>query len=201
MRTAPTIPRRAERIRQAVLQASAALLRDRGVSGFTVEAIVERTGIAKTTIYRHWPSRAELLVATIDSLTPEKPLPDTGSLRGDLVEYFSAGARALEDGSYPRQLQTIPGLIEAGQGDPGIAAAVGRATAQMLAALKAILKNARARGEVRDDRDLGTVANILVGAIFVRRAFLDKDPTHAYIEAVVDTILDGVSARPARRYR
>jgi AcrR family transcriptional regulator len=58
----PADPRVA-RTRAAVLNAGIDLLAERGYPGFTIDAIVARTGIAKTTIYRHWPSRDSLLTA------------------------------------------------------------------------------------------------------------------------------------------
>ncbi|MFD8498908.1 TetR/AcrR family transcriptional regulator, partial [Amycolatopsis sp. NPDC059657] len=88
---------RTERTRQAVLHATLAELAAHGYAGLTVDAVAERSGIHKTTIYRRWGS-AEGLVAAALGLGSEDDwqAPDTGSLRGDLaallgelVDYFT----------------------------------------------------------------------------------------------------------------
>ena len=56
---------RVVRTREKVMSAAIDLLAESGYSGFSVDAIVRRSGVAKTTLYRHWPSRADLLVAVI----------------------------------------------------------------------------------------------------------------------------------------
>ena len=54
---------RVARTRAVVLDAAIDLLAERGYSGFSVEGVVDRTGVAKTTLYRHWPTRDDLLAA------------------------------------------------------------------------------------------------------------------------------------------
>lgn len=56
------------RTRTTVLQATREILGERGYQGFTVEAVFRRTGVAKTTIYRHWPRRADLLHDALTSV-------------------------------------------------------------------------------------------------------------------------------------
>jgi AcrR family transcriptional regulator len=69
-----------------VLAAAIELLRELGYAAFTVEAVVARTGVAKTTIYRRWPSKGALAAACIERLVPLAAQPATGSLRGDVRE-------------------------------------------------------------------------------------------------------------------
>ena len=64
----PNVDPRVARTRATVLGAAIDLLAERGYSGFSVEGVVERTGIAKTTLYRHWPTRDDLLAAAIARL-------------------------------------------------------------------------------------------------------------------------------------
>src|SRR6202034_3827583 len=72
----PNVDPRVARTRAAVLGAAIDLLAERGYSGFSVEGVVERTGIAKTTLYRHWPTRDDLLAAAIaGSTVPGSTVP------------------------------------------------------------------------------------------------------------------------------
>src|ERR1700683_2837051 len=105
---------RVARTRATVLGAAIDLLAERGYSGFSVEGVVERTGIAKTTLYRHWPTRDDLLAAAISRLDGAVldgsgldgagldsarldgagSLPDTGSVRQDLLDLQACRVRA-----------------------------------------------------------------------------------------------------------
>src|SRR5438094_8033869 len=85
---------RRARIRQAVLDAAFAELGEKGYGGLSIEAVAQRSGVAKTTVYRRWPTRNELVADALDSRSDRyEPVPDTGSLRGDLTQ-FCAGARS-----------------------------------------------------------------------------------------------------------
>jgi AcrR family transcriptional regulator len=77
---------RSARVRQAVLDAALALLLERGYDGLSVAEVARVAEVAETTVYRRWPTKAELVTAAIGELAAnENPLPDTGSLRGDLT--------------------------------------------------------------------------------------------------------------------
>src|SRR5262245_58099564 len=76
--------------RAKMLTTATELVLEVGVAGFSVDEVARRSGVAKTTIYRHFPSAKELLVAALDrNLTPP-PVPDTGTLRGDIVAYLES---------------------------------------------------------------------------------------------------------------
>ena len=79
-----------EAARTKMLRAAADLVLDRGVDRFSVDEVARRSGVAKTTIYRHFPSAKELLVAALDRVMEAPPTPDTGSLRQDLLEYLAS---------------------------------------------------------------------------------------------------------------
>jgi AcrR family transcriptional regulator len=77
---------RSARVRKAVLDAALALLLERGYDGFSIADVAQAADVAETTVYRRWPTKAELATAAIGELAAtENPLPDTGSLEGDLT--------------------------------------------------------------------------------------------------------------------
>src|SRR4051812_48263496 len=78
------VDRRVARSRAAVCDAVVDLLVAGGVPAVTVDAVVAQSGVAKTTVYRHWSSRDELLADAAARALPEVEVPDTGSLAGDL---------------------------------------------------------------------------------------------------------------------
>src|SRR5271154_2815383 len=76
---------RVRRSRAAVLGATAHLLSERGFAGATVDEISRRSGVAKTTIYRHWPTRTDLLRDACSTLSTPLDTPDTGSFEADMT--------------------------------------------------------------------------------------------------------------------
>jgi AcrR family transcriptional regulator len=92
----PTDPR-VERSREAVLDAGVELLLEGGLHAVTVEAIVERSGVARSTVYRHWHSRNDLIVDTVNRVMP--PAPDVlfeGTLRERLRTLVEARVDRLQ---------------------------------------------------------------------------------------------------------
>jgi AcrR family transcriptional regulator len=81
--------RRGERLLAAVHAAVLDELHERGYAALTVDAVAARAGTSKASLYRRWPGKRELVLAAVAATVPEpEDLPDTGSLRGDLVAYL-----------------------------------------------------------------------------------------------------------------
>lgn len=77
-----------EEARAKAIDAATALLAEDGIDGFSVDAVARRSGVAKSTLYRHWASANELLVHALDCHVEQIPTPDTGSLQTDLETLF-----------------------------------------------------------------------------------------------------------------
>ena len=75
---------RARHTRREILAAGVELLSEEGVRGITVEGVSRRTGIAKTTIYRYWPTREQLVIAVLDEVKFDLPTPNSGDTRRDI---------------------------------------------------------------------------------------------------------------------
>ncbi|HSR25961.1 MAG TPA: helix-turn-helix domain-containing protein, partial [Candidatus Eisenbacteria bacterium] len=85
-----------------MLRAALAVLADRGMSGFSIEAVAQRAGASKATVYRRWPSQGALLVDALELVSQPLPLPATGRLRTDLIELVSGLQAVLSEESSPR---------------------------------------------------------------------------------------------------
>src|SRR2546429_9224383 len=91
---------RSARVRQAVLDAAFAELGEKGYGGLSIEAVALRSGVAKTTVYRRWPTRDELVADALDSRRDRyEPAPDTGASRGDQKEVCE-GARGKHNSNH-----------------------------------------------------------------------------------------------------
>src|SRR5262249_39764399 len=98
------------RSKKAVLAAAHTLLTEGGLGGVSVDAVSERSGVAKTTIYRHWASRSALLLDACSSLTARPQPPDTGTLRGDLEVMTLYIAGRLKTAGWAK---VLPSIIDA----------------------------------------------------------------------------------------
>ena len=106
---------RRERVRTSVLGAALDLLDEVGVQGLTFESVAARSGVAKTTIYRHWPTKAQLTIEALSIMHEPTPTPNSGDLRADLRACFVAvSEQALDD----RKARIFASVLDAAQRDP-----------------------------------------------------------------------------------
>jgi AcrR family transcriptional regulator len=181
------------RTRTVVLDAAAALLAERGYAGLTMDALVERTGVSKTTMYKHWPSRTALIVATVRQLTAAPAIPDTGSVRSDLIAMALDSLDAYRGPRWPG----LASVLEAAGHDPDLHAALRSIPAAGLSQVKALLQRAVQRGQLRPGIDTETAVTVLVGAIFFRLRLADLAQVKREVPGIIDTILKGLAPHPA----
>jgi AcrR family transcriptional regulator len=147
--TAPGTARpggRTARVAEAVFAAAAAELSDRGYADISVESIAARAGVHKTTVYRRWGSKAELIRQVLAGVAVSRiPVPDTGGVDDDL----RALARAVQAViSAPEGAAITRALIVGGMTSPEIAGVMSQFWAGRLAAISVIVDRAVARGEL-----------------------------------------------------
>jgi AcrR family transcriptional regulator len=183
---------RAARSRATVLAEAYRLLAEGGIGGVSIDEIARRTGVAKTTIYRHWPSRAALLLDACSQLGAPAVVPDTGSLRGDLTALVTALAAELSSPGWPA---VLPSIIDAAERDPELAALHAALHARLMEPLLVVAKRAKERGELPGRRPEDVVAAV-AGPLFYRRWF-SKEPLDARFAAAV--IRANAPTRPVRR--
>jgi AcrR family transcriptional regulator len=134
----------------AVLAAARELISEKGYSGFSVDEVARRAGAGKTTIYRWYPTKADLFIAIY---TTERsafvPVPDSGNLVEELVEYTASLWRFWA--SHPAGA-ALRGLIAEAQGTPeALSALRDRFLPDRIADVRGMLTGAAARGELRPD--------------------------------------------------
>src|SRR3954462_7418392 len=126
---------RIARTRAVVLDAATHILAEEGHEGFTVDAVVARSGVAKTTIYRHWPTKIDLLIDAVKCFHEDMPTPDTGTFLAAPVALLTHLPHAPADLAGAAWSRSMPGLIQRAEHDPDLArqhAAVVRAKSSAL---------------------------------------------------------------------
>jgi len=167
---------RIERTRRLVLHAAVALLAESGYSGATIEAVAARSGVAKSTIYRHWPNRLELINDAFHELKPPAPVPTEGDVRDRVVALLEHVARSMAGSLWS---SCLPALIDAAERDPECRELHSRMAHAGRQTLVDVLLGGVERGELPADTDAEVMADALAGPIFLRRLMGDEplDPT------------------------
>ncbi|GAA4619754.1 TetR/AcrR family transcriptional regulator [Actinoallomurus vinaceus] len=176
---------RSARVRAAVHQAVTDLVAERGHGNFTVGDVAARAGVADTSVYRRWGTLEALLTdVAITWLTDTSPIPDTGTLEGDLRSYAANVARDVTGPDGLAVLRLVIALSTAGEA--GVQAR-GRFLAERGRQLEGMLARARARGEHAPD-GLDILDHILA-PMYVRVLFGVGPLSAAYVDALVDRVL------------
>ena len=176
---------------RAILAATTSLLAERGLAAMSIEEVAARAGVGKTTIYRRWPSKSLLaLDAFVISFRAEQPLPDTGTLRGDLIAALHAWVRAVTETPMGAMLT---GLIAEAQSDPELRGAWrDRVLEPLRAQYRTMLDRAVARGEMPPGIDQDAILDLFFGGAEHRLLLGHLPMTAEFIEQVVDIILSGI---------
>jgi AcrR family transcriptional regulator len=176
--------------RERVLTATLELLTEAGLGGLTVGEVARRSGVAKTTIYRHWPNRNVLIIDACLRMTDgdDEP-PDTGSLEGDVKAILTSLAELLVTA---RWSSILPSIIDAAERDPEIAEVHSRLQHWHAAPLRAALDRATLRGEIPPDADLSAIAAALRGPLYFRRWFSREPINDSFLNLIVQGVLAGL---------
>ncbi|MGW6982237.1 TetR/AcrR family transcriptional regulator [Streptomyces sp. NPDC054932] len=141
---------RSARVRTQVLESAGALLLEAGYDGLTVDAVAERAGVHRTTVYRRWGDVGRLLADVLDAASDDMwSPPDTGSLEDDLTALNQEVYAALAGGG--PNLTTA--LIAAGFRSAEAAAALSRFWEDRYARCTAVVTRAAERGELPGPAD------------------------------------------------
>jgi AcrR family transcriptional regulator len=173
------------------LTATVELLAERGLAAMSIEEVAARAGVGKTTVYRRWPSKGLLaLDAFVASFREVQPLPETGTLRGDLIAALHAWVLAVTQTAMGPMLT---GLIAEAQHDPELHGAWrDRVLEPLRTQHRIMLDRAIARGEIPPSVDRDVVLDLFFGAAEHRLLLGHLPMTDEFIEQVVDVILAGI---------
>ncbi len=186
---AAAIPRKV-RVRNAVLTAATEVLRAEGYAGLTMERVAADSGVAKTTLYRSWPTKAALCMDLyLDVAARELRDPDTGDVARDL--------KAIAETVINLQKRTVAGpafigLIAEAQISPDTRSAFLAEFAEKRRQItRTVLRRAIARGEIGRDTDIDLVIDIIGGATMFRLLQGHAPLTKAFSGALVEMVLSG----------
>lgn len=186
---------RSARSTKAILAAAGELLLEHGLDAVSMDAIAERAGVSKATIYRWWPTKETLAIdALYEDWTAAYPVaPDTGSLRGDLLGVLLPWVDHIVTRPYARVLGA---LLTRARTDDSFARELNERLVQPRRdRARPIFHRAIARGEIPEDTDIELGLDLLYGPVYHRflQGHLPLSP--AFVEAVIDAALVGLLPR------
>ncbi len=185
-----TLDGRVRRSRDRVLTAAFDLLGQSGIGGFSVDEVARRSGVAKTTIYRHWPSREALVLDAASRISAEQPVPDTGSLAEDVTAILDNLGHLL---GTARWSTVVPSIVDVAERDQEFAHVHGSIQRGHAAPLRAVLERAAGRGELQATADVSAMISALVGPLYYRRWFSREPIDEKFVGTVVRNVLGGHS--------
>jgi AcrR family transcriptional regulator len=157
---------RSEHSHEAILDAVLELLEAEGYGALTIEGVARQAGVGKQTIYRWWKCKAELVLeAYANHAASKTPVPDRGTVRGDLEAFLGAGFKRLTDISGP----IMRGLMADAVHDEEFREVLMTAfLGKRRDALKEILRRGVARGELEPGADLDLACDLILGPMWYR---------------------------------
>jgi len=175
----------------ALRDAALELLAEIGYDRLTIDSVAARAHSSKTTIYRRWSGKAELIVDALNCLRGSPPVPDTGTLRGDLEEIAHLGT----DDRFDAQLMI--GLITALARDAELRQVFReRFIDAKMAILKQVFERGVARGEVPEDRNLDLLVSLLPALVIHHLLSVGEVSDTRFTEQVVNDVILPLATAP-----
>lgn len=177
----PWSPREAE-----LLAVTLRLLQEHGYDGLTVDAVASIARASKATVYRRWPSKAELVLAAfIEGIRQVAVAPDTGTLRGDLLRL--GGVVCEQARQHASTIRAV--LVEVSRYPALNDAMQHQFIDQRKALVQHVLRQAVERGEIADGAITDELWDVLPGYLIFRSIIPGRPPTRATVEALVDNFI------------
>ena len=183
---------RDSRANRAILDAALQSFIDDGYEGMSVENVAARAGVGKTTIYRRWPSKKELIIAAIEDLFEDLHVPDTGDVRADLVHVVKQAHRFLIE---TKAGEVLPRMVgEVASGTPLGRAYFDKVMQPRLQAIVGALEAAKARGELRADLDDHLALASIIGSMMFLRLTRTLPESQGFADRLVTQLIDGAGS-------
>jgi AcrR family transcriptional regulator len=178
-------------VQEAILRATAAALSESGYARLTIEGVAQRAGVTRKSIYRRWPTKLELVTELFRTASRSAPLPDTGSLRGDLIGLYRLYAKSLATPGGP----IIPALVSESMFNEELAAIISTYNNVRRSHLIRLFERAVARGEMVAPKNPDIFIDAISGFFWFRKMIRRAAIRENQAEAFADFLLSGISRR------
>ncbi|MEP7054319.1 MAG: TetR/AcrR family transcriptional regulator [Actinomycetota bacterium] len=188
---------RIERSRRVILEAVLDELGDGGYGALTIESVAARAGVGKSTIYRHWSGKLELVEDAFRTLKAPLEAPAQGTVREKITALLMQVAVVVKESIYSA---CMPALIEAAERDPHMRDFHCRFSAERRNVIVNLLREGVEIGELQAGTDPEILADALVGPILLRRLMLYESFDPSMVPKLVDQLLPPLPRPKARSH-
>ena len=178
---------------EALLTAARDVFLERGFQHASLSEVARHAGVGTPAIYRRWHTKADMAIDVVEQHLRPDPIPDTGAIRPDLIEFVR---QRIAQWSSPLFHQVLLPVVVEAFNDPGLAERVSRRFVEYRQPrIVARIARAVAAGQLRGDTDPGMLADLLNGPIMMPRLYSMPLPQVEDAETIVDHVLEGFVVR------
>jgi AcrR family transcriptional regulator len=187
---------RSEKLRKAIIRSTLMMLQSVGFNDLSVEAVAERAGVGKATIYRWWSNKAELVIdAFVSAVEDELRFPSAPTVLESIHRQMKRWVVIFQS---PLGL-IVASVIGAGQSEPEILHAFQEHWVEpRRVEARKLLRQAAKNGEIRADLDPDTVLDLLYGPLYLRLMVKHGPLDEKYVDTVFRVVGPAVSAKSSR---
>ena len=183
---------RSARVREAVLKATLRVVAEQGADAASIGEIARQARVHETSIYRRWRTKEHLILdALLDYSEEQLPIPDTGTLRDDLVAFATAVTNYLAS---PLG-RTVARSMAVADDDVTLAATRAQFWRSRFDLARVIVDRAKSRGELPDDIDPAMALELLIAPLHFRTLLTRQPIDEQRAGQVVDLLLKGIASR------
>ena len=180
---------RDRRLDDALIRAAYQVFLESGFQHASLSEVARRAGVFPPALYRRWPSKAALAIEIVDRESSPDAMPDTGSIRDDLEEFFK---RRLRTWSTPLFNRVLAPVVMEATTDPEVREKLHRQFLEnRQPTVEARIRKAVFAGELRSDTDPSELLNQLMGSIAMPLLFAQSLPNESDARRIVDNLLSG----------
>jgi AcrR family transcriptional regulator len=191
---------RSERVVASVLEAALAELARVGYAPLRLEDVAERAGVAKTTLYRRWPTKAILVAAALESSVQKEVIPDTGSLRQDLLIMIEQSQQRM---STPEGLALARVVTIEAADDAELETLCRTLRDDFRVQRRNVIEQAKVRGDIHRDVDADLLLDAIYGPVMGRLLRFGERADRATCETLIDLVVTGAEhgggVRPTKK--
>lgn len=179
---------------RAIVKAVADLLTEQGVRGTTINAVAERAGVARGTVYRRWPNRSAMIASAIRASRTLEPLELSDDLEANVRRQAEEARIALAEPSFQAMIPTLAEMQLNGESDDIVRSTIFPRRRQMAEMYERLAGAAGYRTDIPPELP----NDLLIGAMLYRLFYDGRPPTADDVQGMVDVILDGIRRRDPR---
>jgi AcrR family transcriptional regulator len=176
------------------MEATVGLLSEIGIEQTTVSAVVARSGVARATVYRRWPTREALIDAALSQVKGRPPIPTTGDIEKDLTRAVEQARTVFAEPKFQAFLPVLVRDLLRDRPAQGVSATYDSVAPNLRLLSEEYVRLAESAG-LRPDVDPTVIGDVIVGSVLMHLLSTGRPASRSIGAAILDVLLNGVRRR------